>query len=412
MKRRPRTIHDAALFIVETLRAGGHAALFAGGSVRDRLLGVQPKDIDVATDATPKRVAELFPKARHVGAKFGVMIVRKFGHEIEVATFRSDGRYSDGRHPDEVIFGTESEDALRRDFTINGLFFDPVADRVIDHVAGLADLRAGVIRTIGDADRRFAEDHLRMLRAIRFASRLGFEIEHTTLSAIKRLAPHLEAISAERVWMELEAILTAPTRARAWDLLAETGLRGHLCRRWPSVPEEDELTGRRLAGLPDVTITGALALAACTCSRTDAEVAGICRALRVSNRLLKAVVSLVRGLPVAHGVSELDLAGLKLLMAGTDWGLLLELLRVDLLATRRDLTAYNRLRERALALAPAEVAPPPLLTGDDLAAIGLAPGPRFGRILAVVYRAQLNEQITSREEALALARQSADSTPG
>ncbi|MCH7994391.1 MAG: CCA tRNA nucleotidyltransferase, partial [Planctomycetes bacterium] len=195
----------AALRILEKLRARGHTALLAGGCVRDMLLSIPPKDYDVATDATPKRVVRIFPRSRTVGAKFGVVLVRQYGHDIEVATFRSDGTYSDGRHPDTVVFGTDVEDARRRDFTINGLFFDPIEERVIDHVDGRRDLEAGVIRTIGEPEARFAEDHLRMLRAIRFAARLGFVIEPRTMAAIKCLAQRLGDISTERVWLELEA---------------------------------------------------------------------------------------------------------------------------------------------------------------------------------------------------------------
>jgi poly(A) polymerase len=204
--------YKAALHVMDTLRGAGHQALLAGGCVRDLLLSRTPKDYDVATDAPPGRVLEFFPKARAVGAKFGVILVRKFGRDVEVATFRTEGPYSDGRRPDHVAFGSAEEDARRRDFTINGLFFDPAGQRVIDYVGGQDDLRRRILRTIGDPSERFAEDHLRMLRAVRLAARLEFTLEAQTRTEISRAAPLLSGISPERIWMELEQILTAPSR--------------------------------------------------------------------------------------------------------------------------------------------------------------------------------------------------------
>ena len=280
----------AALDTIKKLRAEGHVALLAGGCVRDRLLNRTPKDFDVATDATPERVKQFFPRARQVGAKFGVMLVRKFGHEIEVATFRTDATYSDGRHPDAVTFGSDVEDARRRDFTINGLFYDPIDDRVIDYVSGRADLEAGIIRTIGDPDRRFAEDHLRMLRAVRFAARFGFQIEPATANAIARHAARLETISAERVWQELEMILTDPGRVCGWSLLLDTSLREHLTPAWPQERDDDAVVGARLAALPSQQIDASLAMAAALCTHPAKQAASVCRAMRLSNRLSKAVV--------------------------------------------------------------------------------------------------------------------------
>ncbi len=253
---------EATLSIMDSLRAAGHVALLAGGCVRDRLLGRIPNDYDVATNALPERVRELFPKARLVGVKFGVVLVHRFGHDIEVATFRSDGTYLDGRRPDQVTFGDDREDALRRDFTINGLFYDPFADRVIDYVAGQADLNARVIRTIGDPDIRFAEDHLRMLRAVRLSARLDFTIDPQTAAAISRLCANLRAISPERVWMELEQILTEPTRSEGWRLLNALGLRANLSSEWPIDLKADSLAEKRLNALPLETVDAGLALAA------------------------------------------------------------------------------------------------------------------------------------------------------
>lgn len=390
--------------IIQTLHDAGHVALLAGGCVRDRLLNREPKDYDVVTDATPPRVVEIFPRARKVGAQFGVILVRRYGYDIEVATFRSEGPYSDGRHPDAVTFGTDVEDAKRRDFTINGLFFDPLEQRVIDYVNGQADLGAGIIRTIGDPDVQFAEDHLRMLRAVRLAARLEFQIDAPTLSAIRRLAPHLESISAERVWMELEMILTDPSRARGWGLLLETGLRGHVSAEWPADAEHDRLAQARLAALPPHRLDAPLPLAAVLRDLKPATAARVCRALRLSNRLTVAVVWMVRSLPRVRHDERLDLADLKLLMAEEAWPGLLELLRVDLIAKDASAEPYDRLRRRTEAIPPEQVAPPPLVTGDDLLALGISPGPKVGKVLRDIYRAQLNEQVASRDEAMALAR--------
>ena len=404
MRAQRRDAWHAALDTIKKLRAEGHVALLAGGCVRDRLLRRIPKDFDVAEDAAPQRVKQVFPRARQVGAKFGVMLVRKFGHEIEVATFRADGSYSDGRHPDVVTFGTDVEDARRRDFTINGLFHDPIADQVIDYVDGRADLEAGIIRTIGDPNRRFAEDHLRMLRAIRFAGRFGFKIEPDTAKAIARHAAQLETISAERVWQELEMILTDPGRVRGWSLLLETSLREHLTSAWPQEPDDDAVVGARLAALPSQQIDASLAMAAALCTYPANQAANVCRAMRLSNRLGKAVVWMVRSLPDVCGESLLELADLKLLMAEEPWPHLLELLRVDLVARGAELGPYERVRTRAATIAADAVAPPPLLTGDDLCSMKMSPGPRMGQILKAVYRAQLNERIIDHEQAAAMAR--------
>jgi len=395
---------QAAMSIITALRVAGHSALLAGGCVRDRLLGLRPQDYDVATDAVPARVIELFPKARQVGAKFGVVLIHRMGCDTEVATFRSDGAYSDGRHPDAVRFGTEVEDAQRRDFTINGLFFDPVEDRVIDHVGGRADLDAGIIRTIGDPLQRFSEDHLRLLRAVRFAARFGFRIDASTMSAIQSLAEKLPSISVERIWMELEQILTAPSRLRGWLLLLETRLRNQLSPRWTSDALEDRRVEQRLGQLPIAPIPEDSALATVLCERPPPEVSAICHSLKLSNTLSRNVAWLVAALPRIKDESSLDLADLKILMADPCWTSLLELLRADLAASQADPGPYERVAARASAIPQEAVAPPPLLTGDDLHAMNVPLGPGFGRILKAVHRAQLNEQIRTRDDATALAR--------
>jgi len=403
MSPRRRHAEEAALDVLQTLRAQGHVALFAGGCVRDRLLGLQPKDFDVVTNAVPKRVGEIFPRARRVGAKFGVMLVRRFGHDVEVATFRADGPYSDGRHPDSIEFGNDVLDARRRDFTINGLFLDPIDGRIIDHVGGRADLEARILRTIGDANQRFEEDHLRMLRAIRFAARLGFTLEAGTAAAIRNHAPRLLPISPERIWTELELILSHPTRAVGWRLLVETGLRSHLCPAWPPPVGSDEVVVARLDAVPGDVGSPALPLAIALHEYDVKTVADVCLALRLSNKLSGAVGWLLASLPPVRLADQLDLAGLKMLMADESWSHLLELLRVDLMAAGGDLSTHDHLKARAEAIPADRIAPPPLLAGDRLVEMGMTPGPRMGELLDAVYREQLNERVRTRADAEALA---------
>lgn len=391
---------DAAMDILRKLRAKGYDALFAGGCVRDRLLDQTPEDYDVATSARPEQVTKIFPKARHVGAKFGVVLVRRYGYDIEVATFRTDGDYADGRRPDNVTFASAEKDARRRDFTINGLFFDPIEHRIIDYVDGQKDLEARILRTIGAPGQRFEEDHLRMLRAVRFAARLGFSIHASTMTAIGQHAAKLARISPERVWIELAKILAAPTRPVGWKLILESGLRPHLCSEWPDDEVQDRMTARRLAALPDRPIGQTLALAACAPPHPQA----VCQSLRLSNRQTETVVWLLSALPRAAGQESLELADVKQLMGADAWDDLLLLLEADLRARDESPDSLEALRRRAKSVSPENVAPPPLLTGNDLLAMDVEPGPEFGHIIDAVYRAQRNEDIATKEDALNLAR--------
>lgn len=395
---------DAASAILARLRHAGYVAYLAGGCVRDRLLGRVPKDHDVATNARPDEVCTLYPKARLVGAKFGVVLVRHGDQDIEVATFRTDGVYTDGRRPSEVSFGDEQADAHRRDFTINGLFYDPAMDRVIDYVGGQEDLRRGIIRTIGDADARFSEDHLRMLRAVRLSARLGFPIEEDTKRAIERLASHLVEISPERIWMELEIILKEPSRADGWRLLLDTGLRDHLSREWVSDASRDSLAARRLAALPDGPLSAGLVLAAALPDLDVQTCRRICHSFRLSNDLTDQVRWLISRLADAYRSCDLDLADFKMLRANDDWPLLLELLRADLVARELETSVFERATTRGAAITKEQAAPPPLVTGDDLLAMGVTADFRMGAIHRAVYRAQLNEEINTKDEGIAIAR--------
>ncbi len=405
MTRNPHSAKDAATFVIDRLREQGFVAWLAGGCVRDALLGLPPKDYDVATNATPEKVAQVFPHANHVGAKFGVMLVRKYRYDVEVATFRSDGAYSDGRRPDEVTFGTDREDALRRDFTINGMFFDTTTDTVIDYVGGRTDLKAGVVRTIGDARDRFGEDHLRMLRAVRFAARLGFQIEPRTADAIIEQAPRLAGISPERIWIELGAILADAHRGVGWRLLISLGLSKHLVADWTLSPHRQALAVDRLEALGSDTIDPSLGWAAVLSGESPEVVRRLCAALRQSNRETAAAVWLTTSLPVAHRVSELERADMKELMSHALWVDLGRLLRADLMARGESLATYDQLVKRATTIPAESVAPPPLLDGHALEELGITPGPRFGRILKELYRAQRNDDISTRDEAITLAKE-------
>jgi len=393
----------AASEVIQKLIAGGFRALLAGGCVRDMLLGRTAQDYDVATSATPKDVRRLFPRARMVGAKFGVVLVRRRKHDIEVATFRRDGVYTDGRHPDKITFGGERDDALRRDFTINGMFLDLSSLEVIDHVGGMDDIDAGVVRTIGHPERRFAEDYLRLLRAPRFAARLGFSIEADTRDAIIRLGKNLRYISPERVWMELQQLLTSPSRGRGFGLVHELGLVRHLSGEMILTDKQCELVAKILGVFDAPVIDPALAMAAVLHELSRNVARDVCRSLRMSNRITDDVLWLLSSLEFARRSGTLQLADFKQLMAHRRWDSLLSLLQAKLIAENADLSPYDTLIRRAGMIAPQSVAPPPLLRGDQLIELGADPGPRFGEILKTVYRAQLNEEITTIGDARILA---------
>jgi len=389
----------AAAEIVDTLRGAGYVAYLAGGCVRDLLLGVEPQDFDVATDARPERVMELFRRTEKVGAKFGVVLVRLRGVQTEVATFRTDGHYADGRHPDSVTFGDEVEDARRRDFTINGMFYDPAAQRVIDHVGGQEDLRRQVIRAIGEPERRFQEDHLRMLRAVRFAARLGFAVDGETLASIRRHAHRLSSISAERVREELRLILCDRTRAEGWRLLIDTGLADELVHGLNWSAEEAAAVGRRLADMKD-DASFILILAAVWCSRPPDAAAAFCRDLRCSNTELRGVEWLLKQLPRIREPDALELADVKLLSVDERFDDLLELLGADLAASSQSPEAHRLLRQRYQAIPAEERLPAPFITGADLLSRGVPQGPNYAVILHALYRAQLNNELANREEAI------------
>lgn len=396
------TLHAAAKGVVQRLQEAGHKALFAGGCVRDMLMGKKPNDFDVATSATPQQVTALFRRTQQVGAKFGVVLVRSGPHDIEVATFRRDMDYADGRHPGAVEFTDAREDAIRRDFTINGMFYDPLTHEVVDYVDGRADIEAKLIRAIGEPDRRFAEDHLRMLRAIRFSARLGFKIEPQTFKAIGTHAREIARIAPERIREELEMILTHPSRATALRQIVDTGLFQYL---WPGagklLPHIDPIMAT-VAALPaGASFEASLAALFQHLHRADIE--EVCAALRCSNYSKDTAGWLVEEQDTFLDPVRITAADLKLRMAHPAFAQLLDHFAARLAAAGKPSDAFREISTRAAALRPEEVAPPPLLTGHDLADMGLPQGPIYKKILERVYYAQLNGELQDASAARALA---------
>jgi poly(A) polymerase len=434
------TPRELANQICATLRRHGHQAYLVGGCVRDLILGREPADYDVATDARPERVQELFPRSLSVGAKFGVILVVEDETQVEVATFRSDIGYTDGRHPDAVVYSTTpKEDVQRRDFTINGLLMDPATGEVLDFVGGRADLSAGIVRAIGDPLRRFEEDKLRMLRAVRFAARFGFQIEPDTMAAIQKLAPKVLEVSLERIRDELTKLLTEGHARRGFELLDESGLltvvlpdiaRMKGVEQPPQFhPEGDvwihtRVMLEKLAPRCSPTLawgvllhdvgkppTFAPAKGPGTRIRFDGHVEvgarmaeHFCRNLRFSNEDVEQVVSLVANHLRFKDVRDMRTATLKRFVRLPHFEEHLELHRLDCLASHGSLDAYTFVQQFLLETPPEKVFPPKLVTGDDLKSMGLVPGPRFREILLAVEEAQLEGRLQDRESALQFAR--------
>ncbi len=387
--------------VVRRLRAAGFTAYFAGGCVRDRLLGRTPTDYDVATNATPAEIRTLFGyrSTLAIGAAFGVINVLgpKPAGQVEVATFRRDAEYSDGRHPDAVAFTSAREDALRRDFTINGLFYDPVDDRVIDFVGGQADLQRRVIRAIGNPRERFAEDKLRLLRAVRFAAAFDFELDADTACALRQMAPQIVVVSPERIAMEMRRLLTARGRVPGVRLLVDTGLAEAVL---PEVVPRDAAGRARLeqnlAVLDRLARPGfPLALAALVGGASDVRAVGA--RWRLANREVDGAAWLLAHLPVLLLAREARFSELQPVLIHEGIGNLLALGE----AIEPGSAAVAHCRE-ALRRPPERLNPPPLVDGAALIAHGLRPGPLFSPLLARVRRAQLDGEIMTREEALAL----------
>ena len=456
---------QAAIHIIRTLRERGHKAYLVGGCVRDLLLGREPADYDVATDATPQQVMQIFPKTWAVGAQFGVVLVpidheitrspdqqiedstnpqeeldrlATQSHAIEVATFRSDGLYTDGRHPDEVTFAREAkEDVQRRDFTINGLLLDPTDNQVIDYVGGLSDLRHEIIRTIGSPEKRFSEDKLRMLRAVRFAARFGYSIDKETFTAIQRLAPQIHQVSKERVRDELTKMLTEGHARRAFELLDSSGLLHEVLPEIEKMkgveqppeyhPEGDVwvhtliLLEQLKAGCPRTLAWGALLhdvgkpptfRVAPDRIRFDGHVevgeaiaTDLCRRLKMSNDDTEQIVALVGNHMRFGDTFKMKESTLKRFMRLPRFEEHLELHRIDVLASNGNLAVHAFLSQTLADTPQSEMRPAPLVTGHDLIEMGHKPGPKFREILAALEDLQLEGKLKTRDEALQYVRE-------
>jgi poly(A) polymerase len=451
---------SAAISIVQKLRQSDHQAFLVGGCVRDFVMGREPADYDVATDATPDQVMGLFPRSYGVGAQFGVVLVPVDGSAtesgapqsrgrdatsyvstaaalktptIEIATFRSDVGYSDGRHPDQVRYTKDpKEDVQRRDFTINGLLYDPIEDRVLDYVGGLADIRRGVIQTIGDPHQRFREDKLRMLRAVRFAARLGYEIDAATFAAIRDLAAEIHQVSCERIRDELSKMLTEGHARRAFELLDQTGLLQEVLpevsamkgvEQPPQFHPEGDVWVHTLLLLEKLPQPCAKTLAwgallhdvgkpptfriAPDRIRFDEHVSvgtrmaeDICRRLRFSNDETEQIGALVANHMRFADVLRMKESTIKRFLRLHRFDEHLELHRLDCLSSHGDLTFYEFMKQKLAATPETQILPRPLLSGHDLMAAGYKPGPHFKEILAAVEDAQLEGHLHTREEAL------------
>jgi tRNA nucleotidyltransferase/poly(A) polymerase len=434
---------DIAISILRTLHAAGHEAWLVGGCVRDELRGAVPKDFDIATDARPEQVEAIFPKTIGVGKSFGVMLVLEGGEQFEVATFRAESGYTDGRRPDSVTFGDAEADALRRDFTINGLFLNPVTNELRDWVGGEADLKAGVLRTIGDPAERFGEDHLRLLRAVRFAAQLDFQIEPATFAAVQQHAENINRVSAERIRDELLKLFRPPHAARGLDLLRDSGLLAHVlpemmltigCEQSPEYhPEGDVYKHIRLmldkmpadapAELPWTILLHDIAKPATASLGEDgrihnyghdklgAEMAEVILVrLKFPRKQIDEIVFTVREHMHLAVAPKMRKAKLRRMLLRPTFELELEQHRIDCLGSHAKLDIYNFLRAEQAALEEMPALIKPLVTGRDLIELGIKPGPPMGKLLNEIRDHQLAEELSTREEALAWATEAKEKT--
>jgi len=393
------TNREAAIKVIRRLRRSGFEALLAGGCVRDMLLGRRANDFDVATSAQPKEVMKLFRRTVKVGVKFGVVIVLLGDKHVEVATFRTETGYVDGRHPGKVEFTDAFEDARRRDFTINGMFYDPIKREVIDYVGGRGDLERKLIRTIGVAEERFGEDYLRMLRAVRFSSQLGFAIERKTKSAIRKDAENISRISGERIAMELEGILAGANRSAGTSLLIESGLAKVI---FPGFAGKGAALAVKVLGQLPQRIDFALGLAGFFAGFETGFALEKCRALKLSRNRTKQMKFLLRKRSVLLN-DGMDLASLKVLLAEPCFEDLYALEKAvqKTAGSQKALTALTRLRRRINALGDVEFRPKPFLDGYYLIRLGATPGPMVGQLAREMYIAQLQGSIESVAQARA-----------
>ena len=386
----------AALEVVKTINASGYLALYAGGCVRDMLLGTEPKDYDIATNAAPDIVSEMFPRTVEVGAQFGVIMVMVKSEQIEVATFRSESGYVDGRRPGKIEFTDAKEDALRRDFTINGMFYNPLNEEILDYVGGQIDLEKKCIRTIGEPKHRFSEDYLRMLRAVRFAAQLDFEIDSKTWQEVKLQSHKISQISGERIASELKRAFESCSRARGISLFVESGLAQTV---FPEISEESLACGAgvvsRLTG--DVNLALGLAALLSNCSKADAI--GHISSLKLSRKNCADIKWLLYNKD-ALVEDEISLGELKVLLANENFW---KLFHLQLALCDENVANSKKLAEikqRANSLEGCDLTPTPFLDGHEIMALGIEKGPQLGKIFQELHMKQLNEEISSKSQAI------------
>jgi tRNA nucleotidyltransferase/poly(A) polymerase len=391
---------DWAFEIIQKLRSNGFEAYLVGGCVRDMVMHIEPADYDIATSARPEDIIRLFPRTESVGAQYGVVLVIHRGHPFEVATFRSDEAYVDGRRPTGVVFTSVEQDVLRRDFTINGLLYDPIEERVIDYVRGQEDIQARIIRAIGEPAQRFQEDKLRILRAIRFGARLGYEIEPRTWEAVCAMAPLIHQVSSERIREEFTRILTEGRPAWGLSMMKEAGLLREI------IPEL-EWTGHLQACLDLLAtpVKADFAFGVLLHELDPGAVRSIIERLKFSRAEMHHIVALVDSLPVFSQVRQMSVSSLKRFLRSHRFEDYLELARIHTTTGVGDPANYRFAHEKYEHWSREEIAPEPLVSGQDLISMGFQPGPIFREILARVEDGQLEGELKSREDALIFVRQ-------
>ncbi len=398
MARSMKPIYAAQ--IVKTLHEKGHEAYFVGGCVRDMVMEIEPADYDIATSALPEEVMMIFPRTEPIGARFGVILVIHYGVPFEVATFRSDQAYIDGRRPTSVVFTNAEEDVYRRDFTINGLLYDPVEQKVIDYVGGREDIASRTVRAIGNPAERFEEDKLRILRAIRFGARLGYSIEPETWNAVGRMAAKIHQVSAERIRQELVRILTEGEATRGVRMLAECGLLAEIL---PEISWSDYLE-RRLEML-DIGGVADFAMAVLLADASAEASAEVVARLKFSSREQDHIAALVREQGRFARIRDMSVAELKRFMRRERFTDYLELYRVRMVAADEPLDDHAFVCSKLEGWTAEDLKPEPLISGDDLITLGLQLGPSFKEILTAVENEQLEGRLVDQASAIVFVRE-------
>jgi poly(A) polymerase len=386
---------DSAIEIIKELRHHGHEAYLVGGCVRDMVMKIEPADYDIATSAHPEEIMQIFPRTRSVGVQFGVVLVIYRGHPFEVATFRSDEAYVDGRRPTGVVFTDAKQDVLRRDFTINGLLYDPISETVIDYIDGQSDIRARIVRAIGDPHARFEEDKLRILRAIRFGARLGYSIEQETWNAVQAMAPKIHQVSGERIREELGRILTEGQAALGMRMMDASGLRKEI------LPEfvwndhiEHSLRFIKTGAQPD------FAMGILLHDTPINDVRKIVERLKFSRAEMNHIIALVENLPRFSAIRQMSVSSLKRFFRTSRFEDHLALARIHLITAGSDLSDYDFAHRKQHEWSDDDIRPVPLITGEDLIQMGFTPGPQFKQILIRVEDEQLEGRLQTRADAL------------